>query len=192
MQPCLTSRQTRWMDYLTRFNFDIRYVKGTLNKVADVLSQYYEHDFRTGVPEIQDYVNADIHLDPEHDNLLWQRLFKVKEGIIELRIRGVNSAKVVDPTIFESRAKGVNLCETMSHTDTFEDDIHEGYLMDPWFRRIKEKIQLHPLFREHDRFIWARNREGKDVVCVPHVRSNKTTVQSRILEQAHQVVGHFG
>lgn len=95
MQPCLTSRQTRWMDYLARFNFDIRYVKGTLNKVADVLSRYYEHDFWTGVPEIQDYVNADIHLDPEHDNLLWQRLFEVKEGIIELRICGVNSAKVV-------------------------------------------------------------------------------------------------
>jgi RNase H-like domain found in reverse transcriptase len=37
-QSCLSSRQTRWMEYLTRFNFDIRYVKGTLNKVADALS----------------------------------------------------------------------------------------------------------------------------------------------------------
>ena len=37
-QPHLSSRQTRWMDYLARLNFDIRYVKGTLNKVADALS----------------------------------------------------------------------------------------------------------------------------------------------------------
>jgi RNase H-like domain found in reverse transcriptase len=37
-QPCLSSRQMRWMEYLARFDFDIRYVKGTLNKVVDALS----------------------------------------------------------------------------------------------------------------------------------------------------------
>src|ERR1700733_12287905 len=59
-QPCLSSRQTRWMDYLARFDFDIRYVKGILKKVANMLSQYYEHDYWMEVPEIQDYMNADI------------------------------------------------------------------------------------------------------------------------------------
>ena len=38
-QTLLTSRQTRWMDYLARFDFDIRYVKGSLNKVADALDR---------------------------------------------------------------------------------------------------------------------------------------------------------
>jgi RNase H-like domain found in reverse transcriptase len=37
-QSCLSSRQMRWMEYLARFDLDIRYVQGTLNKVADVLS----------------------------------------------------------------------------------------------------------------------------------------------------------
>jgi RNase H-like domain found in reverse transcriptase len=68
-QSRLSSRQTRWMEYLARFNFDIRYVKGTLNKVADALSHYYEHDYWTEVPELQDYVNTDIWLDPEHDEV---------------------------------------------------------------------------------------------------------------------------
>ena len=45
MQSCLSSRQTRWMDYLTRFDFNIRYLKDTSNKVADALSQYYKHDY---------------------------------------------------------------------------------------------------------------------------------------------------
>ena len=45
MQSRLSSRQTRWMDYLARFDFDIRYIKGSLNKVADALSRYYEHDY---------------------------------------------------------------------------------------------------------------------------------------------------
>ena len=57
----------RWIDYLVRFDFDIRYIKGTLNKVADVLSRYYEHDYWTNVPELHDYINANVRLDPEHD-----------------------------------------------------------------------------------------------------------------------------
>jgi len=69
MQLQLTGRQTRWIDYLTKFDFDIRYIKGTLNKVVDVLSIYYEHDYWTSMPELHDYINADVRLDPEHDDL---------------------------------------------------------------------------------------------------------------------------
>jgi hypothetical protein len=56
----LSGRQMRWMEYLTRFDPDIRYIKGEWNKVADALSWYYEHDYWTEVPELQDYVNTDI------------------------------------------------------------------------------------------------------------------------------------
>jgi len=45
MQSQLTGRKTRWIDYLARFDFDIRYIKATLNKVADALSRYYEHNY---------------------------------------------------------------------------------------------------------------------------------------------------
>jgi hypothetical protein len=37
-QAQLSSRQRRWIDYLSRFDFDITYVKGEYNKVADCLS----------------------------------------------------------------------------------------------------------------------------------------------------------
>jgi len=43
-QITLTARQRRWMDYMLRFTFDITYIKGELNKVADCLSRYYESD----------------------------------------------------------------------------------------------------------------------------------------------------
>ena len=36
-QNRLTNQQRRWMDYLSRFNFDITYTKGELNKIADCL-----------------------------------------------------------------------------------------------------------------------------------------------------------
>src|SRR6266436_9412464 len=43
-QRRLSSRQMRWMEYLSRFDFDIQYVKGVTNKVADSLSRYYQSD----------------------------------------------------------------------------------------------------------------------------------------------------
>ena len=63
MQSQLTARQMRWIDYLARFDFDIRYI-GTLNKVADALSRYYEHDYWTNVPELHDYVNTNVRRGP--------------------------------------------------------------------------------------------------------------------------------
>jgi len=86
MQLQLTARQMRWIDYLARFDFDIRYIKGTLNKVADVLSRYYEHDYWTNMPELHNYVNTKVRLDPEHDNLPRERALKIEGQVIENRV----------------------------------------------------------------------------------------------------------
>ena len=94
--------------------------------------------------------------------------------------------------VFESRAKGDDLQETMTQTDTFEEDIRKGYTLDPWFQKVKEKIRTQTTFKERDGFIWARNRGGEDVLCVPSAPSGNTNIQTRILDQAHQVVGHYG
>jgi hypothetical protein len=94
MQLRLSSRQTRWMEYLSRFDFDIRYVKGNSNKVADTLSRYYEHDSWADVPELHDYINADVRLDPEHDDLPWDRFREVKDKVIENRVHCTNNAKL--------------------------------------------------------------------------------------------------
>jgi hypothetical protein len=229
MQPRLSGRQMRWMEYLARFDFDIRYVKGELNKVADALSQYYEHDYWTEVPEIQDYVNADVRLDPDHDDLPKERLFKVEEKVIESRVQDANAKKIQveiralrervqerdalaeimsqnrnetsrsrevttdnEPTVVESRAKGENLRKTMANDKTFEEDILKGYEEDVFFGRITKKNEENPLFRIHNGLVWTQNRGGEEVLCIPSAKSLKTTIRARIVEQAHQVVGHFG
>src|SRR5579875_354896 len=68
-QRKLSNRQARWMEYLSRFNFDIRYIKGITNKVADALSRYYESDTSEDVHRTHDFVNADVRIDKEHDDL---------------------------------------------------------------------------------------------------------------------------
>jgi hypothetical protein len=84
-QANLTSRQRRWMDYLSRFNFDITYIKGELNKVADCLSRYYESDTMVDIHQPHDYVQADIRIDPSGEDLPVQRYQEAMSKVIELR-----------------------------------------------------------------------------------------------------------
>jgi hypothetical protein len=38
-QPTLNARQIRWLEFLCEYDFDIKYIKGKDNKVADALSR---------------------------------------------------------------------------------------------------------------------------------------------------------
>jgi hypothetical protein len=42
-QPILSSRQARWKDLLAEFDFDIKYIEGPKNVVADPLSRRWDH-----------------------------------------------------------------------------------------------------------------------------------------------------
>ena len=68
-QQMLTACQRCQIDYLSKFNFDITYVKGELNKVADCLSCYYKSDTLKDIHYVYDYVCVDAQMDPKGDNL---------------------------------------------------------------------------------------------------------------------------
>jgi hypothetical protein len=72
------------MEYLSRFDFDIRYIKGKLNKVADCLSRYYESDMWYDVYNISEYVDADVWLDPTLDDVPWNRLREIEDRTVEM------------------------------------------------------------------------------------------------------------
>jgi hypothetical protein len=38
-QPTLNARQSRWLEFLCEYDFDIKHIKGKENKVADALSR---------------------------------------------------------------------------------------------------------------------------------------------------------
>ena len=81
-QRKLSSRQARWMEYLSRFDFDIRYVKGETNKVADALSRYFESDTWEDTIPPEEFVNADVRLDPDLDDVSWDREIEVKTDVV--------------------------------------------------------------------------------------------------------------
>jgi len=64
----------------------LEFFQSTLNKVVDALSRYYEHDYWTSVPELHDYINTDIRLDPEHNDLPREQVFEIEEQVIETRV----------------------------------------------------------------------------------------------------------
>ena len=45
-QPTLNARQSRWLEFLSESDFDIKHIKGKENKVADALSRRV-HDFHS-------------------------------------------------------------------------------------------------------------------------------------------------
>jgi hypothetical protein len=38
-QPTLNARQTRWMEFLSEYDFEIKHIKGKENQVVDALSR---------------------------------------------------------------------------------------------------------------------------------------------------------
>src|SRR5229473_153967 len=77
-QRRLSSRQMRWMKYLSCFDYNIQYVKGSSNKVADSLSRYYQSDTIDDVHPAYDFVNADERLDPEGEDLPWNHIVEIR------------------------------------------------------------------------------------------------------------------
>ena len=57
-QKQLSGRQMQWMEYLVCFDYNIQYMKGQLNKVADALSWYYKSDTWYDVYPPDKYVNV--------------------------------------------------------------------------------------------------------------------------------------
>jgi len=60
-------RQTRWQTFMARFDYDVTYVAGRENKVADFLSRLYES--KGGKLPFDDYVTADVLIDREGEDL---------------------------------------------------------------------------------------------------------------------------
>ena len=66
-QPNLLLRQTRWWEYLSRFNYNTIHVDGTQNQVADSLSCNYEYDTIEDEYPNSEFVKVDEILDPDGD-----------------------------------------------------------------------------------------------------------------------------
>jgi len=75
----LSNRQCRWMDYMSKSNFNITYVKGKFNKVADCLSHYYESNTNADIHEFHECIQADRRINSNGEDLPNARRQEIKK-----------------------------------------------------------------------------------------------------------------
>ncbi|KIK12903.1 hypothetical protein PISMIDRAFT_18393 [Pisolithus microcarpus 441] len=195
-QQRLSSRQMHWMDYLSHFDTEIIYVKGSENKVADCLSRYYETD---GGDEAQketvEWAMANIRLDPEGDDLPIDRLRE-----LHLAAMRDETPKIREPTE-EHRAEADALrqhaeqrreeptCAPMSEDATLLDSVGDpqtlvthfqgergfldcvrwGYPTDPVLAKVILHLDHHKGFDVEDGLVYLKATTGDRVLCLPRV-----------------------
>jgi hypothetical protein len=71
-QPDLLRQQVQWLEYLPRFNFNIEYIPGMLDTVADTLLYQYASDDASIDWRWDKIVNANLHLNPKGKDSLSQ------------------------------------------------------------------------------------------------------------------------
>jgi hypothetical protein len=59
-QPTLNARQTRWMEFLSEYDFDIKHIKGKENKVVDALNRRVHLMHATTISMHQSYLKRRI------------------------------------------------------------------------------------------------------------------------------------
>jgi len=199
----------RWMEYLSRFDFDIQYVKGVTNKVADSLLRYLIKRLRAedSYPSY-DFVNADVQLDPEG-----------RRPPMELRSRNtrINDERTGDLTRSRRRTRhigeGTRQCHpsvrSVSRCPDDEDDqqylswylkdlssrtrreshrlsrrIRTGYKKDKLFSKIVTESSRFPTFEYRE----GKSRKGRSPLY-PCVITKDHSLTATIIEQGHTILG---
>jgi hypothetical protein len=69
-QPTLNARQTRWLEFLSEYNFDIKHIKGKENKVVDALNKRVHKMHATTISMYKTYLKDRILEVVTHINIM--------------------------------------------------------------------------------------------------------------------------
>jgi hypothetical protein len=85
-QPTLNSRQSKWLEFLSEYDFDITHVKGKENKVVDVLIRRVHEFHATTISMYQSYLKH-IILEATKLDLQYKELVaKLQQGNLQQEI----------------------------------------------------------------------------------------------------------
>lgn len=205
-QAHFSPRQTRWMEYLERFNYSITYIKGELNKVADCLSRYYESD-RDGENHTYDeYVNADVRFDPDGDELPMERAAELRAMVTRSasKLKSKEEAEQrqkeaeelhkneEDPEATQPEEAVEPLDARMRAMENFLDVVAGGYAADTTFSKVWNDPTAYKTFNRKGKLLYTTNHSGQEVLCVPRIKVEKRALVEIVIDAAHSTIGHFG
>src|SRR6266481_1442286 len=215
-QPNLSGRQTRWWEYISRFNFTIQHMDGVTNRVADCLSRYYETDGPDDHHQEHEFVSADSQLDLDGELLpIWWYVElctaaarrsrhlaeRVEQRVLDSDVMNDDAVTASDevpapddePIAFTPGANGQSLRAHVERDINLARLVQRYYREDPVFSKVLSQPRAHRRFGIRDKLIWTKGQMGRDVVCLPW----KAFIRGRrlvevIIDQAHSTIGHYG
>jgi hypothetical protein len=212
----LSRRETRWVDYLSRFDFQILHIPGSENKVADCLSRYYESLPESTEIKDQEFVSIDRRLDPGGDDLPLSRRSEIRTLRIQTarnkqRLNDAISQRDVDAQEMEAAlvaaqetgqeipahdavADSVNLQDYMSRYEEFSHLLKNHYGTDTYFSKIlSSPSHFAPSFFIEDNLLYHKDCLGNRLLCVPHgaIQRGRRLIEL-IIDHAHKLLGHLG
>lgn len=217
-QGRMSHRQTRWMEFLQRFDYHITYVKGEENVVADCLSRYHESDLPSESHPRHYYVNADERLDPDGEALPMGRAQELRamtdanaprvprdapedrvaeaEALKDAQVpEGAPAAESdqADPTWAQSLTRGNRLTEVMKADVDIEKEAKSGYAKDRVLSRVVARPREHKAFTlKPNGLLYTQSRSGEEVLCIPHCKTGQRYLTEIVIEHGHQTLGHLG
>lgn len=84
------------------------------------------------------------------------------------------------------------LPKAFKEADRLRDAIKRSYATDTLFSKVLVDKFKHCPYSERNGLITIVNQAGERVVCVPDGKLGNKYIRGLIIEQAHEVVGHFG
>jgi hypothetical protein len=175
-QKDLSRRQIRWAEYLSQYDYELHYVKGEDNTVADALSRLPESDAPEETPE-------------ESDDL---------PGVLAATRALTWEPEEIDMTDPLPRTDAGGTDDSLLRTDAGESTgtvmrievdplllgaIRTGYEEDSWCRKLKETKEETLGITERDGLLFVGNR-----LIIPRNRD----VREHLYQAAHDAMGHFG
>jgi hypothetical protein len=85
-QPTLNDRQSRWLEFLSEYDFEIKHIKGKENKVVDALSRRVHELHATSISMYQSDLKDKILKAAKSDFQYMELMEKLQQGILQQKI----------------------------------------------------------------------------------------------------------
>jgi hypothetical protein len=86
-QPTLNGKQSRWLEFLCEYDFDIKHVKGKENKVVDALSRRVHELHATTISMCQTDIKGRIYETAKEDLQYIELVTKLQQGKMQQKVK---------------------------------------------------------------------------------------------------------
>ena len=96
-QPTLNSRQSRWLEFLNEYDYDIKHIKGKENKVVDALNRRVHEMHATTISMCQSNLRDKILKVAKSDKKYMELREKLQQGNLQQKVEEckLESAEII-------------------------------------------------------------------------------------------------